>query len=139
MKLFPDLAEPFFQMAKYELSEGQFRKAIPFLQQAIEKAPELTQAHMYMALVYIKTDQIRNAKSILQTGLEYKPDYPDYYILMGDLYGKTNEPQKGIDAFEQAIKIDRNNQETLQKLISFLEFEGQTEKVRKYCQMLKRQ
>ncbi len=60
----------------------------------------------------IELDRIDEAKADLLLAIEEEPENPNLYFTLAVLYEETEEPEKSIQAYKDALKVDPNHYES---------------------------
>lgn len=76
-----------------------------------EAAQEASQA----AIAYDRGD-FALARSHIQRALQARDDVPEYWAMLGRIYASTNDPVASMEAYRNAIVLDRANLEALRSI-----------------------
>lgn len=90
------------QLEKLDEAEKDFKKAIEINDNAA--------AHRNMVMLMLMTDRGQEAIPYLITRIKQSPQDPENWILMGDMIKKGGQTDKAKTYYEQALKIDPDNE-----------------------------
>lgn len=103
------LAKTFYDLAKTELSEGDLRKALYFLQESVYLEPQNAQAYHELSLLYKNNKDYENAILYLRKAGELGPESLDNYLELASLYLLAQDHDAARQIFKQALSIDKKN------------------------------
>ena len=82
-----------------------YKKAIEFLEQAIEVNPYYHAAWYYLGLSYVTTKQHQKAEVALLNSIELKPKYQLAYTTLAHLYSNQKRYEEALQYHNQALNI----------------------------------
>lgn len=105
MKLKPDLGEALFNRALARQGLGQDKEAIADLTLALEKGFPETRTYFLRSRLKEKIGDKEGARRDLEEGLKRQPSDPNSWVARG-LARLKREPEKALEDFEQALKMN---------------------------------
>ncbi len=116
MGLVPSSAVPYVQMGNLYQLQKQYREAIKFYQQALDKDSASSEALQGMMNTYIAEKQVDEAIAAARTQIAKSPRVGGFYDLLGTALFQKKELKDAESAFNKAIELDKNNSDALLKL-----------------------
>ncbi len=102
-----DKARSLFKAARRELGRRKFKKAVKYMNEAVEADPdahELLQKRAEMAISPLRN--YRDAVDDMGRAIEMAPEIGDYYDLRGQAYWYLREYERALEDFNKAIEVD---------------------------------
>ncbi len=90
------------QNDKTDEAEGDFNKAI--------ELADLPSAHRNLIMLMLMTDRGKDAIPYLIERIKKAPQDPENWILMGDIISRGGQKDKAKTYYEQALKLDPDNE-----------------------------
>jgi curved DNA-binding protein CbpA len=119
-------AEVRFRQGKKLYDQGQYRKAIAYLQTAVRLNKNKADYYILLALAQSKIDAyLREAESNFQKAVNLEPWNPEGYVGLGMLYKKASLKVKAANQFKKALGVDPDHRGAQKALV---EIEGKKEK-----------
>jgi tetratricopeptide (TPR) repeat protein len=87
------------------LDRGQFRWAMAFFNNAIEKEPECADAYFGRGLVYHELEQYQEAIADFDKAIEIDPAHPYAHFQRGFVYHQLEQYEQAVADFTRAIEI----------------------------------
>lgn len=84
--------------------QGEFKKAIRPLQQAVIQKPDNINAHKLLTSAYLKTGQFKKAVTAAQNGLNIYPDNIQLLLLKAEAY-YNSDYMKAIPVYQEIISL----------------------------------
>ena len=116
MGLVPSSVVPYVQMGNLYQLQKQYREAIKFYQQALDKDSASSEALQGMMNTYIAEKQVDEAIAAARTQIAKSPRVGGFYDLLGTALFQKKELKDAESAFNKAIELDKNNSDALLKL-----------------------
>lgn len=95
-----------YEMIKAEL----YQYAIPLLEKVISENDEYYASYMYLGICYINMDDLDKASENLQKATSTDSDQVQPWIFLAQVYIKQNNQKQTIDTYEEALNIDKENE-----------------------------
>ncbi|MEO0019174.1 MAG: tetratricopeptide repeat protein [candidate division WOR-3 bacterium] len=105
-------------------SFGLYNEAIPLLKKMVNDNPNDPELLVRLSQAYQKTGKIEEAIANLKRALDYLPDIPSLWTDLARLYYHTRDFPNAIAAAQQAINLNRYDQEAYGILADALLFLG---------------
>jgi tetratricopeptide (TPR) repeat protein len=102
----PDQWTSHYNMGNYQLSHGEFKKAIASYQEALKFEPQAVLAMVNSSIAYARMGENDKAEKSLQAALKTAPDSAAANFNMGLVKAEKNEPQQAEKYLKKAIKAD---------------------------------
>jgi len=99
-----DLGLAYYQVAKYDSSEGIFSKKIQLDSLAAG-------AYLNRALARIQLKKYQEAVSDLEKGVKLRPDHMQGHLWLAQVYAFLGMKQKAKEEFKKVLKLDPKNKE----------------------------
>lgn len=104
--------------AEHYIARNMYDKAIPYLQEAIEREPQKTTRARYsyiLAQLYLKTKNYAQAKEAFDAVVDYKPDYTMVFnariqALQASMRGGTLSEDETVATLEHMLKDEKNTE-----------------------------
>jgi tetratricopeptide (TPR) repeat protein len=87
------------------LDRGQFRRAMAFFNNAIEKEPECADAYFGRGLVYHELEQYPEAIADFDRAIEIDSEHPYAHFQRGFVYHQLEQYERAVADFTRAIEI----------------------------------
>lgn len=106
------------QLAEIWLAKRRPRRAIPLLEQALERDPTSAELRYLLGLAQVRAGNAEAALAPLSEALAKDPKvrYGSAYLAIGDALVQVNRLDEGIDAYERFLKINTSSLEGYAKL-----------------------
>lgn len=96
---------------------GQKQSAAAAYEQSIKANPDRSSVHYNLAVVLNESITDKNKVIFhLQQAISLNPEFFHSYQILGRIYGQSGEPDKAIDTFTSALKIEPENSDVLNSL-----------------------
>ncbi|MCC6509264.1 MAG: tetratricopeptide repeat protein [Pirellulaceae bacterium] len=94
-------------IAEYYLMNNDFKKAIPHLEQAVQRDPMASRCwnNLAFCLADVDAKRLEEALKCANQALQIAPRVPDFHDTRGTVMMKMNRPRDAIASFEQAIEL----------------------------------
>lgn len=102
--------------ARYYLRLGEYRKAMPYLQKALELEPGRLGAHRDLGDVYFRLGSYDEAIRHYKQYLQEKPGDPFVHFNMGEIYRILGQKKAAILYFHEVLNISPEHAEAHNKL-----------------------
>jgi tetratricopeptide (TPR) repeat protein len=114
------------QLAEIWLAKRRPRRAIPLLQQALERDADSAELRYLLGLAYVRAGKPNEALEPLSQALakDQKLRYGSGYLAIGDALVDVGRFDEGIEAYERFTKINTSSLEGYVKLARAREREG---------------
>ncbi|MFC1780315.1 tetratricopeptide repeat protein [Patescibacteria group bacterium] len=96
-----------YEMIRAEL----YPYAIPLLETVISENDEYYAAHMYMGICYLNMNDLDKAQEKLATATTVDPDQIQTWVFLAQVYTMQNNQKDSIEAFEEALNLNKTNEE----------------------------
>jgi tetratricopeptide (TPR) repeat protein len=96
-----------YEMIRAEL----YPYAIPLLETVISENDEYYAAHMYMGICYLNMNDLDKAQEKLATATTVAPDQIQTWVFLAQVYTMQNNQKDAIEAFEEALNLDKTDEE----------------------------
>lgn len=126
-RLDPNSADDHIMLGRLYRADNQGKKAEEEVKTAIKLAPDNEDAITTLAMLYNEQGDAAKAAETLSSVPESARSAKLYYAL-GETYNQNKNYKKAIEAFQQAITLDRDNLEAIRGLAESLQNDGQTDK-----------
>ncbi len=114
-------AEMRFRQGKKLYDQGQYERAIAYLQAAVRLDKDKSGYYLLLALTQSKIDAYqRNAEMNFRNAVRLEPWNPNGYVGLGMLYKKASLKVKAANQFKKALEVDPGNKGA-QKALTELE------------------
>lgn len=94
-----------FKQGLAYLDKGQFRRAVAFLNRAIENEPDSADAYFGRGLVYHELEQYQEAIADFDRAIELDPEHPYAHFQRGFVYHQLEQYEQAVADFTRAIEI----------------------------------
>jgi tetratricopeptide (TPR) repeat protein len=123
------------QLAEIWLAKRRPRRAIPLLQQALQRDDKSAELRYLLGLAYLRAGQANEALEPLAAALAADPKlrYGSAYLAIGDALAAVGRRDEAIEAFERFIKINTSSLEGYCKLARVRRKNGDTAGADKAC------
>ncbi len=119
-------ADKRFRQGKKLYDQGQYQKAIAYLQAAIRLQKDKADYFLLLALAQSKINAFqREAEENFKKVIRLEPWNPEGYVGLGMLYKKASLKVKAAGQFKKALEVDSDNQAARKALI---EIEGRKDR-----------
>lgn len=122
------------EVGRFRFDLGQFDKALPHLERALEKKPDDYMALFFQARILAKRGEIDNAEKSLRRVLGYVPLDPQVHRTLGRVVGRAGDTFSGYLHYAYAA-LYRNQKDMCEK---YLERAGQAAETNSQQKELKR-
>jgi tetratricopeptide (TPR) repeat protein len=114
------------QLAEIRVAGWRPGRAIPLLQQALERDPKSAELRYLLGLAFVRTGDAEAALEPLAAALaiDDKVRYGSAYLTIGDALAKLDRLDEAIDAYERYVKINSSSLEGFCKLARARERHG---------------
>lgn len=96
-----------YEMIKAEL----YSKAIAILDGLIEENDEYYATYLYRGVCYLSTDSLDKAKDDLKKATEIDPEQLQPWLFLAQVLTKQNNQKEADEAYQQALTLDKDNEE----------------------------
>jgi len=97
------------QLAAIYIRQQKYQKAIPLLEQAIDRSPSFDWPYFRLGTAYYLCCQdTERAISYLNQGIETSPDNPWGYVLLGDIYLAEGDRELARTLFRKSLELRPN-------------------------------
>ncbi len=96
-----------FERALIRVKGGEFRAAIPLLEEAVRLSPQFSDAKTELAKCYLQTDQSAKAVPLLESVISGRRDHPTAHFLLSRAYRALHQPalaQRELDVHRKLIQ-----------------------------------
>jgi len=96
-----------FERALIHVKGGEFRAAIPLLEQAVRLSPPFSDAKTELAKCYLQTDQAVKAVPLLESVISRRQDHPTAHFLLSRAYRALHQPafaQRELEVHRKLIQ-----------------------------------
>ncbi|MFW6124116.1 MAG: J domain-containing protein [Acidobacteriota bacterium] len=115
-----------FRQGKKLYDQGQYRKAIAYLQTAVRLNKDKADYYILLALAQSKIDTyLREAELNFKKAVSLEPWNPEGYVGLGMLYKKASLKVKAANQFKKALEADPDHKGAQKALV---EIEGKKDK-----------
>ncbi len=106
------------QLAEVWLDRGKPRRAVPLLEQALERDPKSAELHYLLGLARLRAGDAKGALAPLSTALELEPKvrYGAGYLAIGDTLTALGRVDEAIEGYRRYTKINTSSLEGYCKL-----------------------
>lgn len=111
------------QLAEIWLDRGRPRRAIPLLEQALERDPKSGELHYLLGVAKLRAGDAEGAIEPLSTALarEEKLRYGAAYLAIADAAAKVGRSDDAVEAYKRYVKINTSSIEGYCKLSALYE------------------
>jgi tetratricopeptide (TPR) repeat protein len=126
----PGISLPNFYQASYEIKKntGRASEAMAILEKGLENFPDNEEFKIQLALFFLKKKQWKKTEKLCSQLLEYNPLFAGAYILLGDINESKNNIKDAILNYEEALKIEPQNELAKVKYAYLLSVDNQHQK-----------
>lgn len=118
-----------FERAKVNLEEDDHENALRLLNEVLNREPSHKKALRNKALIKILEGNDKETEEFLLFAVEQQPKDDQLHQMLGTFYHNHDHPQKALDHFKEAIKINESNAVVHQALgILYAQVYGQHKK-----------
>ena len=96
-----------FERALIRVKSGEFRTAIPLLEQTVRLSPQFSDAKTELAKCYLQTNQSAKAVPLLESVISQRQSHPTAHFLLSRAYRAMNRPalaDRELDAHRKLIQ-----------------------------------
>lgn len=104
-------ASNFFLRGNQKSKEKEYREALKWYNEAIEKDPSLSDAYFNRGLVYVAIDKNPEALADFEKAVELDSNFAAAYRQIGDIQLQNKEFSKALSAYQISLKIEPKNVE----------------------------
>jgi tetratricopeptide (TPR) repeat protein len=105
----------FFDQGEFALRVHNWKRAVEFLDKAIEANPRFAIAYVNRAIAYSKMGHYDRSIADLKSAVNIDPNRPDVYGLMGLVYEIKKDYVAALDAYREALS--RENRPAVRSVI----------------------
>jgi len=127
LKIKPDYAEVYYNMAIALKSKGESEAAIDSYKQALKIKPDYAEAYNNMGNALKSKGESEAAIDSYKQALKIKPDYAEAYNNMGDTLRDKGESEAAIDSYKQALKIKPDYAEVYRNISHLIHYKKNDE------------
>lgn len=124
LKLNPRFVDSYFNLGLAYYNLGNFAQAQSYFQQAIALRPAAT-SYFYLGVAQFKLGDLATAERSLQAALQLDQRQPDFYAVLGVLYETENKFPLALQAMENALSLNPQNQNVRNQVIQIKHQLGQ--------------
>ncbi len=96
----------------YEIIKGElYGFAMPLLEKVIKENDEYYAAYMYKGICQREMGKVKEAIDSFSTATEVDPRQVKPWVYLAEVYAKDNNQQDAIEAYEEALTLDRKSEE----------------------------
>lgn len=99
------LALAYVKIANAYADHEQFKKAIPWANNAVRLDPTLPEAHLTSGIVNFRMRNTAQAIAAFEKTIELDPSNFDAYLFLGIIYSGRNDPSLGVEYLTQALEV----------------------------------
>lgn len=136
IKRYPDEKRAYLSLGRYTQSQGQFGKAIVYLNRAIEIDPWFKEAYNQLAYLYNQIGSREESIRSINRYMELVPEEANPYDTQGDILLRNGSINPAIASYEKAIKIKPDFYVSLRSLARIYTFLKEYDKAEKYINSL---
>jgi Tfp pilus assembly protein PilF len=107
-------------------TQGNYRDALTYLDQYVQKNPENFQAQKYLGIAAIKSNSLEKGISHLNQALRINPDDPEIYLYRARYFIYLDKIDTATEQYNLALKIDDQSSLVLLEVSKFYLTEGDT-------------
>ena len=96
----------YLTLADVEYKEGNYQKAISYLQETLNYLPDCAEALNSLGVIYKKMGKTERALSYYLKAIESDPNQPETYLNIGNIFADAAKYDEAKDYFLKAIEID---------------------------------
>ncbi len=122
----------FFQAAKWNVHDGNYKLAIRDFRRALEINPKNVKARVALASVLLSQGSLDEAEAELSEIVSLDPENPQAHVLRGSLWERRGNFAKAMESYRHALRIDRNDASAHQSMGRLALTMGATEEGRKH-------
>lgn len=121
-ELYPEYAVPFSYIGYVNMLQGKEEAARAYYEQAVSKTEwhkdTMTQASTYsnLGIVYFNKKMLPEAVNMFTEVVRLRPDYLEGHLNLGKLYDIMRNRPKAIEAYENALKLNPQEERAIQAL-----------------------
>ncbi|MBI1183166.1 tetratricopeptide repeat protein [bacterium] len=126
-----------------KFEEDSLQAAVFHFRYALDYEPDNENARSNLSVAYnelakkaMEEDDLETAYAIIRAAIFYNQKNPESFNQMGDLQLRINQADSAEIAYNQAYLLDKNNVETLRRLIDFYKDRNEPYKVNVYSKRL---
>jgi tetratricopeptide (TPR) repeat protein len=109
------------------LKQGKNELAGRYIIKSLEIEPDSAEANMNMAFLLLSQGRIDEAMNHLRKVAKIKPGEARAYYNMGVIFEIRNQPQQALEAYRQAISLDKTHRKALARAAVLKERLGRTD------------
>jgi len=117
LKRFPGYPPAIVGLAKIQLKKGQPEEASRLLQEHAPRHPIHVEMLNAYGLVHLKTGNERDALKAALRSIQLKPHDPQPWEISGEAWRRLGQPQKAIESWEEALRLNPANPTALLALV----------------------
>jgi tetratricopeptide (TPR) repeat protein len=89
--------------------KGEFDKAIPCYQKALQIAPGQTEAYVNLGYIYIAKREYKKAEDILEKAIKISPRHTNAHYNLGVVYASTGRHKEALSEINKTIELNPNH------------------------------
>jgi tetratricopeptide (TPR) repeat protein len=124
LELEPDAALPNYKVGLVKLLDNKEKEALPYFEKALAANSTNVSALAQIAYASIRASNHDAAVARVQKQIDSNPENPDFYVLLGRIYAIGKDFPKARQSFEEAFKIDPDNEHALFNLAQLEQSQG---------------
>jgi tetratricopeptide (TPR) repeat protein len=105
LELAPEDARPYYYFAQFQLSQGEYRQADYYSEQAASRDPTYPDALMLRGQILSMKGQIAAAREMLEKACRLDPKNPEAHFQLGVLFDSRQLHPEAVQQFENVIAL----------------------------------
>jgi len=101
-------AERLFKKGQAYSWAGEYEKAIPYFEKAVQKNPYYAEAYCYLGFAYENLGHYQEEIKACKQAIRLKPNYANAYCNLGVAYLNLGRNQEAVGALKQAIRLEQD-------------------------------
>ena len=137
LKLEPEAALPNYKVGLVKLLDNKEKEALPYFEKALAVNGNYVSALAQIAYASIRGGDHDAAVTRVQKHIDGNPQNPDFYVLLGRIYAIGKNFPKARQSFEEAFKIDPDNENALFNLAQLEQSQGSINEALEYYEKIR--
>lgn len=110
---------------------GEIKKSLAAIQEAIKLAPEDSEAYYSQGIVFFRLRKLKEAKESYSKAIHLKKNFDKAHNNLGVVQDKMNQLEEAVDCYKEAIKINKDYAEAYCNLATALDKLNKNEEAKK--------
>ena len=121
LERFPQNADALHLLGVVEHQNGEFKRAVDLIGQAIQLAPGQASLYLNLGNAYQESGLMQQAEACFRKSIEIEPQYAEAYFNLGNILSVIGNTASAIESYQHAVLLDSNQTAAYLRLGSIFE------------------